>query len=532
MYSDQQKLRKLLTRIKADFLGNQKAAIEIELSKTPITMTYDIALTASRNAVNTKFPSNNIATKSNTRRHIRQTNQKKKREDEDRLPANYKRRRNDSELIKLPAKNGKPAMTIEYHPSFRFPLHILQRFTPELRTRLERERNEYRQRNGASQGRQQGELATIVSQQQAQIQELQSSILNSAASLPPPLPPIPTQVQLPPGNASVASVVTNPMTTVMGGRNEQAQIRQQRSNQSHIGMLKSVVRRVNQSEILYPKIEESPDGTVADNESDTNADTIVAGQNFINIGNTSRVADVYGFTKELGKCDNIPIASAATAWTDPATKMTYILVFHETLFYGSKLDHSLINPNNLRDFGVGYWDNPYDQERPLSIEVPDGISIPLSTKGTKIFFSTFKPSRIQLDTCPHIQMNSAEPWNPQEVIMGQVISENGLPFSISTLGTDNVRSKRYLDPVTDEALIDSSGFGYWHQDVVIKRQACEVIQYGQETQMPRITISTDRHQKVTEHLLAERFGIGIDRARATLRSTTQKGIRSAIMPLS
>ena len=80
-----------------------------------------------------------------------------------------------------------------------------------------------------------------------------------------------------------------------------------------------------------------------------------------------------------------------------------------------------------------------------------------------VFFNNFKPSRTQLDVCPHIQMNSPEPWNQQEVKMGQIFSENRLPFSISLLGTENFRRKRYHDPVTDESLIDSSGVGYWNQ---------------------------------------------------------------------
>ena len=221
---------------------------------------------------------------------------------------------------------------------------------------------------------------------------------------------MPAQVQLAPSHTSVSSAITNPtMTTVMGGRNEQAQLRHQRSHHSHIGQLTTLIRKVEQSDVDYPTSQEAPDGTSADNEADTNADTIVAGKNFVNLGNTNRVADVYGFTKELGKCDNVPIASAATAWTDPISKVTYILVFHETLFYGAKMDHSLINPNNLRHHETYFWDNPYDTDRPLSIEVPNQLTIPLSTRGTKVFFNTFKPSQTQLDVCPKVIMNSSQP---------------------------------------------------------------------------------------------------------------------------
>ena len=45
-------------------------------------------------------------------------------------------------------------------------------------------------------------------------------------------------------------------------------------------------------------------------------------------------------------------------------------------------------------------------------------------------------------------------------------------------------------------------------------------------------MSTERHQQGTAESLAERFGIGLNRARATLRSTLQRGTRSAILPLA
>ena len=66
-------------------------------------------------------------------------------------------------------------------------------------------------------------------------------------------------------------------------------------------------------------------------------------------------------------------------------------------------------------------------------------------------------------------------------------------------------------------------------ELYIKKQASK---FGYDIPDSLPSISTDKHSKVTEMTLEEQFGIGLDRARATLRSTTQKGIRSAIMPLS
>ena len=52
---------------------------------------------------------------------------------------------------------------------------------------------------------------------------------------------------------------------------------------------------------------------------------------------TSRTADVYPYDQSYEPIANVPIVSGATAWTDPKDKTTYILVFHESLYYGNKL---------------------------------------------------------------------------------------------------------------------------------------------------------------------------------------------------
>ena len=48
----------------------------------------------------------------------------------------------------------------------------------------------------------------------------------------------------------------------------------------------------------------------------------------------------------------------------------------------------------------------------------------------------------------------------------------------------------------------------------------------------RTFVSTDRHLQQTAENLAELWGIGLIRAKATLKATTQRGTRSAILPLS
>ena len=43
--------------------------------------------------------------------------------------------------------------------------------------------------------------------------------------------------------------------------------------------------------------------------------------------------------------------------------------------------------------------------------------------------------------------------------------------------------------------------------------------------------STERHIKMSAEILADRFGIGLERARQTMRATTQRGTRSALLPI-
>ena len=58
------------------------------------------------------------------------------------------------------------------------------------------------------------------------------------------------------------------------------------------------------------------------------------------------------------------------------------------------------------------------------------------------------------------------------------------------------------------------------------------VQYNLEDIPERRTfISTERHTRLTAESISEKFGTGLARARATLRATTQRGVRSAILPI-
>ena len=59
---------------------------------------------------------------------------------------------------------------------------------------------------------------------------------------------------------------------------------------------------------------------------------------------------MYTYDKSIAPQLNIPIVTGATAYDDPDTCQTFILVINEGLYYGSRLDHTLINPNQIQEY--------------------------------------------------------------------------------------------------------------------------------------------------------------------------------------
>ena len=288
--------------------------------------------------------------------------------------------------------------------------------------------------------------------------------------------------------------------------------------------------------------QESPAGTVADNEGDSNADTCCLGTNFMVLEMTNRTAEVYPYDSSYDPIENVPIVSGATAYDDKASGSTYILVFHESLFYGKKLAHSLINPNQVRDHGLEFWDNPFDKRQELAIIADDDLQIPLSYNGTRLTFKSRVPTRHELTHCQHIDMTNSFPWEPSQVQLGQVktctrrhvfsikVDEHYLSTAPSDYSKSEVRM--YEDPSSDEAILSEVNTVLISFKENSTRSINATYAFGEDVLARKTFVSNERHRKVTSDSLAELWQIGPKRARATLDATTQHGVRSAILPLS
>ena len=107
--------------------------------------------------------------------------------------------------------------------------------------------------------------------------------------------------------------------------------------------------------------------------------------------------------------------NAASAWQSSHSGQTYTLVFDEALWMGETMDHTLINPNQLRHFGALVQDDPAFPN-PLSIITEDReFCMELSMEGTIVYVDTHTPTDAELDACPKVELSSPYPWNPHQV---------------------------------------------------------------------------------------------------------------------
>ena len=313
--------------------------------------------------------------------------------------------------------------------------------------------------------------------------------------------------------------------TIMGGRNEQAKLKSR-----SIKAVNTKRRKLAAASSLI-QVEYEPQSIVhAANKMDSNADTCCLGPNFVILSHSNRFADVYAYDTSLEPTHNVPIVTGATTYLDPTTRRSYLLIINEGLYYGTKLDHSLINPNQIRDFGIEVWDNPYDKSHDVEINVDDELQISLSFKGTKGMFHSSTPSTDDLQWLPRIVLTSDKEWNPHDIELGiQSLLTNICEPIGQVVGETNQGGNYYgyVDPTSNDSLL--------HQiDPSLADLDTRIISALTHQDLPvRPTlVSTERHNNATVSKLSEMWGIGINKAAATMKVTTQRGKRSALLPLS
>ena len=317
-----------------------------------------------------------------------------------------------------------------------------------------------------------------------------------------------------------------------------------RFNQSSICTIASSARRYIKSYNTTAPVFSKKHGKC---ELDSHADSIVCGSNCVVLNYTGKECDVSPYREVYDAIRNVPIVTAATAWQSPITGQGYILIFNEAIWMGDHMDHTLLNPNQLRHYGVRVQDDP-TSPYPLSIVTEKNeFGMELSMDGTIVYVETHAPSERDLKEFPHIELTSPHSWDPLQVkfpkskyTLGDMLGDHSFPMSAlkqrdAQIISDDLDSIFSLDSIQRKisslfynkpAIVDD-------EPVVNSLRRDSSIDPGTSDAPVLHTFqSSERHTDVTPQQLSERWGISLSAASKTLQKTTQKFQRSAILPLS
>ena len=230
------------------------------------------------------------------------------------------------------------------------------------------------------------------------------------------------------------------------------------------------------------------------------------------------------YSSQYEAVQNVPVVTGATVWTNAADGTAYLLIFHESLWMGDKLDHTLVNPNQLWAYGVSVQDNPFDA-KPLSITTDD-VSVELYSEGTIICGDTQTPTESELSQLPQFILTSPHDWDPHNVCFpsssGQPSDNMSIESNHSIFAVDTLLQHTIYDPIMVASLMLS------HVQVAEVTAPSTL----QDVPMARTFQSKERHSTVTPSDLSERWFIGLGQATQTLKATTQPLMRSTILPLA
>ena len=275
---------------------------------------------------------------------------------------------------------------------------------------------------------------------------------------------------------------------------------------------------------------------------DTRADTSCSGINFWLHEITGQTCTVAPFSATYEAISDVPIATFLTAYIDSYGR-TWILVFCEVLWFGSSMNHSLVNPNHIRTTGTPVSDDPFDSTRALGINHEDAF-IPCRTNGTAIYFDTRVPTKEERAKCSWLIMTGNTEWDPLLVCLQAIRTKEEEELrAISVIA----RAKKH-SLLTHKTDLHLGGISDWLVEQTITERLIslvnvKVVNKVQPRKEPKpllpnhYSIRVSKIASKTQHAVhspeevSRKFNIGIDIAKETLKVTTQKGICHAVHPL-
>jgi len=249
---------------------------------------------------------------------------------------------------------------------------------------------------------------------------------------------------------------------------------------------------------------------------------------------TDTKVNVTPFSDEYKAIKDIPIATVATAWDDPAGGPTVILVVNEALYFGDRMNHSLLCPNQIRANGLVVNDVPkqFDGTSLHAIMDPKSeTKLPLLLSGVISYLETRKPTDEELEECMHIELTSPTPWEPYDEgfekaearVVDAVVTTDGDPPAM--IDEDREFGERLIASVR-VAADDFEGDGL---SGMLDPDLYTVT--GDNRRVMEMS-SSQVTPTLTKEVLARKWHIGLDKAQKTLHATDHTGLRTVIHPLT
>ena len=146
-------------------------------------------------------------------------------------------------------------------------------------------------------------------------------------------------------------------------------------------------------------------------ELDSHADTTCLGSTFVPKYFTGEECDVSPYLSEYKPMKGIRAASACTAYDNEDTGETIIIDVNQGLYFGDRMEESLVNPNQIRNYGLYLNDNSFEPGELLGInDYESDISIPFVVQNGTVSFKTITPTKRRL--------SNADMWNSPQMLIG------------------------------------------------------------------------------------------------------------------
>ena len=110
---------------------------------------------------------------------------------------------------------------------------------------------------------------------------------------------------------------------------------------------------------------------------------------------TGDECDVSPYLSEYKPMKGISIASACTAYNNEETGETIIIDVNQGLYFGDRMEESLVNPNQVRSYGLYLNDNPFEPGELFGIHnYKSEISIPFVVHNGTVSFKIKTPMEL------------------------------------------------------------------------------------------------------------------------------------------